>query len=285
MDGTRKRNRFLELWRRLRKNRLAVVGMAIFLALVFMAVFAGQIAPYGYSEQDLVHSLEMPSAAHLLGTDDFGRDIFSRIVYGGRVSLLIALLGIAISLVAGGLIGVVSGYYSGRIDGVLMRVMDVIMAIPGFLLAVCVSAALGTGVINTAIAIAIAGIPGYARLMRALVLAIRGREYVEAARACGEGNFGIMIKEIVPNTLSPIIVDTTLRIGAYILMISSLSFIGLGVQPPDAEWGSMLSAGRQYIRSFWPIVTFPGLAIMATLFGLNLFGDGIRDALDPRLKR
>jgi peptide/nickel transport system permease protein len=166
-----------------------------------------------------------------------------------------------------------------------MRIMDVIMAIPGFLLAVCVSAALGTGVVNTAIAIAIAGIPGYARLMRALVLAIRGREYVEAARVCGESNFGIMIKEIVPNTLSPIIVDTTLRIGAYILMISSLSFIGLGVQPPEAEWGSMLSAGRQYIRDFWPIVTFPGIAIMATLFGLNLFGDGIRDALDPRLKR
>jgi peptide/nickel transport system permease protein len=285
MDENKKRNRFLELWRRLRKNKLAVVGMFIFLTLVFLSVFAKQIAPYDYSAQDLTHAFEMPSAAHILGTDDFGRDIFSRIVYGGRISLLIALLGIVISLVAGGLIGVVSGYYSGRIDGVLMRVMDVIMAIPGFLLAVCVSAALGTGVINTAIAIAIAGIPGYARLMRALVLAIRGREFVEAARACGEGNFGIMIKEIVPNTLSPIIVDTTLRMGAYILMISSLSFIGLGVQPPEAEWGSMVSAGREYIRSFWPIVTFPGLAIMATLFGLNLFGDGIRDALDPRLKR
>ncbi|MDR0851154.1 MAG: ABC transporter permease [Clostridiales Family XIII bacterium] len=285
MDDTRRRSQMLSIWKRLCRNKLSIIGMIIFLILVLAAIFAKQIAPYDYSAQDLTNALAMPSAEHWMGTDDFGRDILSRVIYGGRISLLVALLGIIISLVAGGLIGVISGYYSGTLDGILMRIMDVIMAIPGFLLAVCVSAALGSGVLNTAIAIAIAGIPGYARLMRALVMSIRGNEYVEAARVCGQSGFRIMIREIVPNTLSPIIVDTTLRIGAYILMISSLSFIGLGVQPPEAEWGSMLSAGRQYIRSFWPIVTFPGLAIMATLFGLNLFGDGLRDALDPRLKK
>ena len=167
---------------------------------------------------------------------------------------------------------------------VIMRVMDVIMAIPGFLLAVCISSALGQGIFNTALAIGIGCVPGYARLLRALVLGIRDQEYVEAARVTGASNARIMFRQIVPNILSPVIVDSTLRIGGCILMISSLSFIGLGVQPPTAEWGSMVAEGREVIRSFWPMSTFPGLAIMLTLFGFNLFGDGLRDALDPKLK-
>ncbi len=283
-EDLKKRSQFKDIWKRLRRNKLAMIGMVLVVILIFAAVFADFIAPYEYSRQDLAHSMEMPSGKHLLGTDDYGRDILSRIIYGGRISLLVAITAIAMALIVGGALGVTAGYFSGIYDGFVMRIMDVIMAIPGFLLAVCVSAALGAGVQNTAIAISVGCVPGYARLMRALVLSIRSQEYIEAARVCGAGNFRIMLTEIIPNILSPIIVESTLRVGACILMISSLSFIGLGVQPPDAEWGSMLSAGRQYIRSFWPIVTFPGLAIMVTLFGFNLFGDGLRDALDPRLK-
>ncbi len=285
LEALRKRSRFKDTWRRLRRNWLAMFGLLLVLVLVFAAVFAEQIAPYDPAKQDLLHTMEMPSREHLLGTDDFGRDILSRIIYGGRISLLVAIMAIAFSLVVGGILGVSAGYFGGVYDGTIMRIMDVLMAIPGFLLAVCVSSALGTGVQNTAIAIGVGCVPGYARLMRAQVLSIRDQEYVEAARITGSSDFRIMLKHIVPNILSPIIVESTLRIGACILMISSLSFIGLGVQPPDAEWGSMVAAGRQYIRSFWPIVTFPGLAIMVTLFGFNLFGDGLRDALDPRLKR
>lgn len=285
LENARKRSQMRDVWRRLRRNKLAMVGLAMIVVLVLAAVFADLVAPYNYTAQDLTNTFARPSPAHPMGTDDYGRDILSRVIYGGRISLLVAILAIGMGLVVGGLLGVSAGFLGGKYDGFVMRLMDVLMAIPGFLLAVCVSAALGSGVFNTAVAIAIGCVPGYARLMRALVLSIRDQEYVEAARVCGESNFNIMIKEIVPNTLSPIIVETTLRIGACILMISSLSFIGLGVQPPEAEWGSMLSAGRQYIRSHWHLVTFPGLAIMVTLFGFNLFGDGLRDALDPRLKQ
>lgn len=284
-DNLRKRSQWKDIWRRLSRNRLAMFGMVLVLILMVAAIFAEQLAPFDPTKQDLINKLQMPSREHLLGTDDYGRDILSRIIYGGRISLLVAVLAIAFGLVVGGVLGVSAGYFGGIYDGTIMRLMDVMMAIPGFLLAVCVSSALGTGVQNTAIAIGIGCVPGYARLMRALVLSIRDQEYVEAARITGSSDARIMLKHIVPNILSPIIVESTLRIGACILMISSLSFIGLGVQPPDSEWGSMLSAGRQYIRSFWPIVTFPGLAIMVTLFGFNLFGDGLRDALDPRLKR
>lgn len=280
----KKRSQMRGIWRRLARNKLAMFGMVIIIILLLAAIFADFISPYDYAAQNLNNTCAAPSLKHLMGTDDFGRDMLSRVIYGGRISLLVAITAIAMALVVGGLIGVSAGFLGGSYDGILMRIMDILMAIPGFLLAVCVSAALGSGVINTAIAIAVGSVPGYARLMRALVLSIRDQEYVEAARVCGESNFSIMIKEVVPNTLSPIIVETTLRVGACILMISSLSFIGLGVKPPEAEWGSMLSAGRQYIRQYWHMVTFPGLAIMATLFGFNLFGDGLRDALDPRLK-
>ena len=284
LEDLRKRSQFWDIWRRLRRNKLAMLGLIIVLILVLSAVFANFIAPYDYAQQDLTNMKAWPSREHLLGTDDYGRDILSRIIYGGRVSLLVAILSIVFGLVVGGILGISAGYFGGVYDGTVMRIMDIIMAIPGFLLAVCISAALGSGVLNTAIAIGIGCVPGYARLLRALVLSIREQEYVEAARATGASDLRIMFRQIVPNILSPVIVESTLRIGGCILMISSLSFIGLGVQPPTPEWGSMLSAGRALIRSFWPIVTFPGLAIMLTLFGFNLFGDGLRDALDPKLK-
>lgn len=273
------------VWKRLRRNKLAMVGMVFVFVVVFSSIFAGVLSPYDYAKQSLSEAFQYPSAEHLMGTDNYGRDIFTRILYGGRISLLVSITAIIIALVGGCLIGVTSGYFGGKVDGVLMRIMDIIMAIPSFLLAICISAALGSGVRNTAIAIAVGCIPSYARLMRGQVLGLKNQEFVEAARMCGGSHFRTMIRHIVPNTLSTIIVDSTLRIGACIMIISSLSFIGLGVQPPTPEWGSMLSAGRAYIRDFWPMVTFPGLAIMVTIFGFNLFGDGLRDALDPRLKR
>ncbi len=284
LEDLKKRSQFWDIWRRLRRNKLAMLGLIIVLVLVLSAIFANFIAPYDYAQQDLTNMKAWPSREHLLGTDDYGRDILSRIIYGGRISLLVAILSIVFGLIVGGILGISAGYFGGIYDGTVMRIMDIVMAIPGFLLAVCISAALGSGVLNTAIAIGIGCVPGYARLLRALVLSIREQEYVEAARATGASDLRIMFRQIVPNILSPVIVESTLRIGGCILMISSLSFIGLGVQPPTPEWGSMLSAGRALIRSFWPIVTFPGFAIMLTLFGFNLFGDGLRDALDPKLK-
>lgn len=281
----KKRSQWRDVWKRLRRNKLAMVGMVIVILLILMAVFADFIAPYGYDAADFSARLEYPSREHLLGTDNFGRDLLSRIIYGGRTSLLVALTALVISLLVGGFFGATAGYFGGKYETVVMRVVDIIMAIPGLLLAVSVSAALGTGTLNTAIAISVSGIPSYVRIVRAQFLTIRGEEYVEAARACGASDMQIIFKQILPNATSPIIVETTLRIAFNILQISSLSFIGLGVQPPTAEWGSIMTAGRQYIRDFYPLVTFPGIAIMLTLFGFNLLGDGLRDALDPKLKR
>lgn len=274
-----------DAWKRLRRNKLAMVGMLIVILMVFAALFADFVAPYDYAQQDLANKFADPTLAHPCGTDNYGRDILTRIIYGGRTSLLVCILSLAISLVIGGILGMISGYYAGVTDGVIMRIIDVIQAIPAFLLAICISAALGTGIGKTALALAVGFVPGYARLIRAQVMSIHDQEYVEAARLSGCSPWRVMLRHILPNILSPIIVDTTLRVGAAIMTISSLSFIGLGVQPPTPEWGSMLADGREYIRDYWPMVVWPGVAIMASLFGFNLFGDGLRDALDPRLKR
>ncbi len=285
-DGElKRRSQFKEVWMRLRRNKLAMVGMVIVVVLVLAAIFADVIAPYDYAEQNIADRLQYPSAKHLLGTDNMGRDILSRVIYGGRVSLLCSVLSIVISLAVGGVLGCIAGFFGGRIDAVIMRIMDILMAIPGLLLAVAVSAALGSGVVTTAIAIAVSGIAPGARLLRASILTVRDQEYILAAKATGSGSFRTIMKHVLPNILAPIIVDTSLRIGGSIMQISSLSFIGLGVQAPTPEWGSMLNDGLDYIRDFWPLVTFPGIAIGLTLFGFNLFGDGLRDALDPRLKQ
>lgn len=281
----RKRSQSGEIWRRLRRNKLAMLGMAIVVILVFVAIFADVLAPYDYTLANFSERLQMPSKAHLLGTDNLGRDLLSRIIYGGRTSLLVACLAIVISLLVGGFFGATAAYFGGWYETVVMRVTDVFMAIPTTLLAISISAALGPGTFNTALAISVSGMPAYVRLMRACTMSAREQEYVEAARCTGSGDMRIIFRHIVPNTLASIIVDSTLRVGANILAISGLSFIGLGVQPPAAEWGSILTSGREYIRDFWPLVTFPGLAIMLTLFGFNLFGDGLRDAFDPRLKQ
>ena len=270
---------------RLCKNKVAMVSLVMILLIVITTVFADFIAPYGYAEVDMANRFAYPSLEHPMGTDNFGRDILSRVIYGGRVSLLVSLLAIAISTVVGGCLGAIAAYVGGKFENVVMRCLDVLMAIPALLLAISISAALGSGVVNSAIAISVAGIPSSARMMRAVVLGIKDQEYVEAARANGAKHPRILFHEIIPNTLAPILVDITLRIGANILQISSLSFIGLGVQPPTPEWGSILASGRDYIRDFWPMVVFPGIAIMLTLIFFNLFGDGLRDAMDPRMKK
>lgn len=281
----KKRSYWGEIWHRLTKNKIAMVSLFVVIAICFISIFANFVAPYDYAAQDYGANLQYPSLDHPLGTDNFGRDLLSRIIHGGRISLLVALLSVLIALVVGSFFGATAGYFGGKYETVVMRVMDILMAIPQFLLAVSVSAAMGGGVVNTAIAIGVGAIPGYTRIMRAQVLTVKDQEFIEAARCSGCGKMRIIFNHVIPNSLSPIIVSSTLRIGASILQISSLSFIGLGVRPPTPEWGSIMAAGREFLRNFWPIVTFPGIAIMITLIAFNLLGDGLRDAMDPRMKQ
>lgn len=281
----RKRSQFGDVCRRFAKRKISILGLAIVLLLVLLALFAGVLAPYDYTAQDLSIAFQLPSAAHWFGTDNLGRDILSRVLYGGRTSLLVAVMGCLISMGVGGVVGSISGYYSGKVDFFIMRILDVLNAIPSILLAVVVSVILGSGIWQTAIAISISGIAPAARLQRANVLTLRRQEFIEAAHAYGLKDRKIIFTHIVPNCLATLIVDFTLRIGGSIFAISSLSFIGLGVQPPTAEWGQMINVGRAYIREFWPLVTFPGLGIVLSMLGFNLFGDGLRDALDPKMKQ
>jgi len=279
------RSLWADVWLRLRKNKLAMLGMIIICVIALVVIFADLISPYDYAKQDIPNRLQFPSWEHWLGTDNFGRDILSRLIYGGRISLLVSLLASAVCLVVGGLLGAAAGFFGGKIDNIIMRIFDIMLAIPGTLLAVCISALLGGGVWQTAIAIAISGVAPTGRLLRATALTIQGQEYIEAAKIAGSTNFRLIRSHVIPNCLAPIIVNTTMGLGTNILMISALSFIGLGVQPPTPEWGQILNDGRPFIREFWPLVTFPGLAIMLTMFAFNIFGDGLRDALDPKLKR
>ena len=284
-EQNKRRSQMHEVWRRFRRNHLAMLGLVIAGLLVLVAFLAPVLAPYDPNLIDPINRLQMPSSAHLLGTDNFGRDLLSRLIYGTRVSLGVSLLGLVIALAISILFGATAGYFGGRYENVLMRLTDILMCIPGVLLAVSISALLGVGVVNTAIAIAVSGVAPAIRMLRATVMQIREQEYVEAARATGSRNGRIIFKQILPNTLSPIIVDSTMRIGGNILQISSLSFIGLGVQPPTSEWGSILSSGQEFITTFWPLITFPGIAIVLTVFAFNVMGDGLRDALDPRMKQ
>ncbi|MGI5971439.1 MAG: ABC transporter permease [Oscillospiraceae bacterium] len=284
-EAIKKHGQLWDISRRFVKRRIALAALIILVLMVALCLGASIFAPYDFAEQHLANRLQMPSRQHLMGTDNFGRDIFSRILYGGRNSLLISLFSCFFTAIIGGLIGAISGYYGGKIDNIIMRLTDIFMAIPGILLCVVISAALGTGPWQTCIAVSIGGIPGCIRLLRATVLPMRQQEFIEAAVAYGSSDKRIILTHIIPNCLAPIIVDTTLRLGMNILMISGLSFIGLGVQAPYAEWGAMLNAGREYIRDFWPLITFPGIAIVIAMLGFNLFGDGLRDALDPKLKQ
>ena len=285
--SNKKRSQWVDVWRRLKRNKMAVLGLIILIILVLLAVFADVIANYDnvVIKQNLAHRLQGPSAAHWLGTDEFGRDIFARLVHGTRVSLQVGIVAVGISIVIGGILGAVAGYYGGKLDNTIMRIMDIFLAVPSILLAIAIVSALGPSIINLMLAISISSVPSYARIVRASVLSIRDQEFIEAAKAIGASNTRIIFRHIIPNSLAPVIVQATLGVASAILSTAGLSFIGLGIQPPAPEWGSMLSGGRQYLRYAWWVTTFPGVAIMITILSLNLLGDGLRDALDPRLKQ
>ena len=287
VETQKKRSMALEIWRRMRKNKMAMLGLVILVMLALTAIFADVIADYDTKviAQDIKNRLQGPSMEHWCGTDEFGRDIFARLVHGSRVSLVVGLISVSISLLMGGALGAIAGYYGGRVDNVIMRIMDIFLAVPSILLAMTIVAALGTSLINVMLAIGVSGIPGYARIVRASVMSIKDQEFVEASRAIGAKSPTTIFREILPNCLAPIIVQATLSVAGAILSTASLSFIGLGVQPPSPEWGAMLSGGRNYLRDALHLTLFPGLAIVITILALNLLGDGLRDALDPRLKQ
>lgn len=283
----KKRSMTMEVCQRLAKNRMAMLGLAILIVLVLCAVFADVIADYETKviAQNISNRLQGPSAEHWFGTDEFGRDIFARIIHGSRVSLVVGLISVSVSLIVGGTLGAFAGFYGGRVDNVIMRVMDIFLAVPSTLLAMTIVAALGSSLVNVMLAIGVAGVPGYARIVRAAVMSVKDQEFVESSRAIGASSMTTIFREIIPNCMAPIIVQVTLSVASAILSTASLSFIGLGVQPPDPEWGAMLSGGRNFLRDAVHLTLFPGLAIVVTILALNLLGDGLRDALDPRLKQ
>jgi peptide/nickel transport system permease protein len=283
-SASRKRSQWAEVWRRLNHNKMAMFGLAIITIIILSAIFADVISPYDYRVQDLNNISQKPGGAHILGTDDLGRDILSRIIHGTRISLLVGFVSVSISVLVGGSLGAISGYYGGKLDNVIMRAMDVLLAIPAILLAIAIVSAFGGGIINVMIAVGISSVPTYARIVKASVISVKENEFIEAARAIGANDLRIIIKHILPNSMAPIIVQSTLGVAGAILSAAGLSFIGMGIQPPTPEWGAMLSNGRYIIRTAWHVATFPGIAIMITIFALNLLGDGLRDALDPRLK-
>ncbi len=285
--SNKKRSQWMEVWRRLKRNKMAILGLIILIILFLLAIFADVIANYDnvVIKQNLAQKLQGPSAAHWLGTDEFGRDIFARLVHGTRVSLQVGIVAVGISIIIGGVLGAVAGYYGGKLDNTIMRIMDIFLAVPSILLAIAIVSALGPSILNLMLAISISSVPSYARIVRASVLSIRDQEFIEAAKAIGASNVRIIFRHIIPNSLAPVIVQATLGVASAILSTAGLSFIGLGIQPPAPEWGSMLSGGRQYLRYAWWVTTFPGVAIMITILSLNLLGDGLRDALDPRLKQ
>ncbi len=270
---------------RMSKNRLAMLGMVIILVLFLMAIFADFVAPYSYDTTDLANQFARPGWAHPFGQDEFGRDILSRVIYGSRISLKVGFISVGIALILGSFIGSAAGFFGGKVDTILMRIIDVLQAIPDILLAIAIVASLGPGLGNLMIAVGIAAIPGYAKIVRSAVLSIVDMEFIEAARAGGSSDFRIIFKHVIPNCMAPIIVQATLGVAYAILNAAGLSFIGLGLEPPTPEWGAMLSGGRDYIRSYIHLTLFPGLAIVITIFALNVLGDGLRDALDPKLKR
>ena len=273
------------LWHRMRQNRLSVVGLALIAGFLLLAFAAPLLAPADPMAQALYNRLSPPTLEHPFGTDDFGRDILSRVIYGARISLRVGIVAVLIALVLGTGIGLVAGYWGGWIDQVLMRVMDLLLAFPSILLAIGIVAILGPGLENAMLAVGIVAVPQYARLVRASVLTVRETDYVLAARAMGASDARILALAILPNCLAPLIVQATLGLATAILDAAGLSFLGLGAQPPTPEWGAMLSQGRELIvRAPW-VLTFPGGAIFLTVLAFNLVGDGLRDALDPKAIR
>lgn len=292
VKGDNRRSLWQEAWRRFKKNKLAMVGLYFMVFLVVIAiatilldlVTSKSIYNSFVIKQDLRGRLQEPSLRHPFGLDEFGRDMLLRMIWGVRYSLFMGAFAILISCMLGGILGAVAGYYGKKVDNVIMRFMDILLAIPSMLLAIAIVAAMGTNMVNLLLAIAISYVPTFARTVRASVLTVKDQEFIEAARAIGCDDKRIILKYVIPNSLAPIIVQVTLGIAGAILSIAGLSFLGLGIQPPTPEWGAMLSNARSYIRDAWHVTVIPGLGIMLTILALNMVGDGLRDALDPRLK-
>jgi peptide/nickel transport system permease protein len=281
----KRQGEFVVVARRLSKNPSAVIGLVVAVLLALMAILAPLIAPYPYAKQDLMHTRAAPSRQHLFGTDELGRDILSRIVWGSRFSLSIGVLAVAVGTSIGMFFGAITGYFGGTVDNLIMRLMDVFQSIPGILLTITISVVLGPGFLNSVLALSVGGIPMACRLTRAAILGIRHQEYLEAATSINASTARIILRHVIPNSFAPVLVSATMMIGNIIMAASMLSFIGLGIQPPTPEWGSMIAGGRSLIRSCPWMVTFPGIFIMLTVLAFNMFGDGLRDALDPKLKK
>ncbi len=283
-ERVKKENRFLSVMGRLCENRLALAALIVFAVILLAAVFANQLAPYSYEEMDLGNTFALPSAEHLCGTDQLGRDIFSRLLYGARYSLAIGLLAQVFTLFFGVLLGAVAGFFGGKVDLTVMRLLDIFEAIPAILLAIIICTALGTGFVNTVIAMGVGGIPMMSRLLRASILTVREQEYIEAAASINCSKTRQILKYVLPNSISPLIIAFTTGIGATIMQAASLSYLGLGVRPPMPEWGAMLADTRTSFQHHPHMAIFPGIAIALTVLCINIIGDALRDALDPKLK-
>lgn len=281
------RSQMGEVWHQFRRNKGAMVGSAIVLIIVFVALFADVFLDYDTQVvgQNVAERLQWPSARHWFGTDELGRDIFFRVLYGTRFSCSVGLVAVTIGLVIGVTLGAIAGFYGGTLEEVIMRSTDILGAVPNMLMAIVIVSVLGQSIWNLMLAVGITSVPQFVRITRAAVLTVRNQEYVEASKAIGLSNRRIIFKHILPNCLSPIIVQATLRVASAIISASSLSFLGLGVPAPSPEWGALLSGGRKYIRDYSYMTLFPGLAIMITVLALNMMGDGLRDSLDPKLKK
>ncbi|MFB0526281.1 MAG: oligopeptide ABC transporter permease [bacterium] len=270
-------------WRRFKRNKLAMLGALIIFSLAVVAVIAPFIAPFNPNQQDVLHRLEPPSPKHPLGTDDLGRDLLSRIIYGTRVSLLVGFVAIGIAIMIGSFLGLLSGYFGGWLDAVIMRFVDIMLCFPTFFLILMVIAFLEPNIWNVMVVIGLTGWPGLTRLVRGECLSVREREFIQAAKVLGLSNIRVMFVHLLPNVMAPILVTATLGIGGAILTESALSFLGLGVQPPTPSWGNILTAGKDYITVAWWLSLYPGLAILITVLSYNLLGEGLRDVLDPRM--
>ena len=291
MNGTnflnaQKNSQFKDMVRRLFKNKAAVAGLVFLIFLILMAIFADVLFDYNTQciNQNIPERLQWPSAQHWFGTDEYGRDLLIRIVFGSRISLSIGFIAVLFGLIVGGVLGAVAGFFGGKIDNIIMRLCDIFLAVPMMLMAIVIVAALGASIVNLVIALSISSVPTFARIVRSAVLTVRDMDYVEAARAIGVKTPRILARYILPNCMGPIIVQTTLRVAATISNTAALSFLGLGVKAPQPEWGALLSSGREFIRDSGYLACIPGICIMLTILALNLLGDGLRDALDPRLK-
>jgi peptide/nickel transport system permease protein len=283
----KRRSQFGEVFRRFKKNKLAVISFFVVLVIVFVAVFVDFLVDY---ETDVIglnviEGLQAPSAKHIFGTDELGRDLFNLVLYGTRYSLAISSSAVTMAMLIGVFLGAVAGYFGGTAENVIMRIVDIMSAIPNILMGIVIVSALGTGLPNLILAIGITSIAGFVRITRAAVLTVRNQEYVEAARAIGQTERQIILTHILPNCLSPIIVHTTLTIALAIIQASSMSFLGLGIPVPAPEWGALLSVGRRFVRSHSYLTLFPGLAIMVSVLAFNMVGDGLRDAMDPKIRR